>query len=299
MRLVELAVEAGLPAGVINLVHGAKATVDALLAHPRVKAVSFVGSAPVAKHVYQTAAENGKRVQALGGAKNHMVVMPDCDLPATVRALMGAAFGCAGERCLATSVVVAVGDAADSLLRELAKAAGAVKLGASTNPETQMGPLISAVHRERVLSYIELGGREGAQLARDGRGDKPSDGSTGFFLGPTIFDHVKPEMRIAREEIFGPVLSVIRATDLDDAISIVNNSSYGNASSIFTQSGRAGQEFAQKVEAGMVGINVGVPAPSSHFPFTGWKGSFFGDLHAHGKDAIEFYTEKKVISSRW
>lgn len=299
VRLVELFYEAGLPRGVLNLVHGSKEVVDALLSDPRVKAVSFVGSSVVAKYIYQTAASNGKRVQAMGGAKNHLVVMPDSDLKAASKAILGAAFGCAGERCLAASVVVAVGQAADPLLGELVSLADAIKVGSGNRPETQMGPVISASHRERVLHYIELGKGEGAVLARDGRAAKPHDGSTGFYIGPTIFDHVRPEMRIAREEVFGPVLSVVRARDLNEAIEFVNSSEYGNSAAIFTQSGRAGREFASRVDAGMVGVNVGVPAPSAFFPFAGWKGSFYGDAHAHGKDAIEFYTEKKVITSRW
>ncbi|HLE36928.1 MAG TPA: CoA-acylating methylmalonate-semialdehyde dehydrogenase [Candidatus Acidoferrales bacterium] len=299
VRLVELLYEAGLPAGVVNVVHGAKEVADILLADPRVRAVSFVGSAAVAKYIYQTAATNGKRVQALGGAKNHLVVMPDADLKATAKAILGGAFGCAGERCLATSVVVAVGDAAEPLLRALVQAADALKVGAGSDPQTEMGPVLSAAHRERILQYIELGQQEGATLVRDGRAVKPHDGSTGYYVGPTIFDRVRPEMRIAREEIFGPVLAVIRSKDMDEAIATVNRSSYGNAAAIFTQAGWAGREFASRVEAGMVGINVSVPAPSAFFPFAGWKGSFYGDLHAHGKDAIEFYTEKKVVTSRW
>ncbi len=299
VRLIELLNEAGLPAGVVNVVHGAKDVVDLLLTDARVRAISFVGSSAVARYIYQTGAANGKRVQALGGAKNHLVVTPACDLKAATKAILGAAFGCAGERCLATSVVVAVGEAGDRLVRELADAAGALKIGAGNHPATEMGPVISAAHRQRVLQYIEVGEREGAKLVRDGRGVKPEDGSKGYFVGPTIFDAVRPEMRIAREEIFGPVLSVIRARDLDEAIGLVNHSAYGNAAAIFTQSGAEAREFTARVEAGMVGVNVGVPAPSPYFPFAGWKGSFYGDLHAHGKDAIDFYTEKKVVTSRW
>ncbi len=299
VRLVELFHEAGLPAGVLNLVHGAKEVVDVLLDDPRVKAVSFVGSSPVAQYIYQTAAAKGKRVQALGGAKNHLVVMPDSDLKAAAKAILASAFGCAGERCLATSVVVAVGEAGAPLVRELVQAADALKVGAGNHPDTAMGPVISAAHRERILQYIEIGEREGAALVRDGRTVKTHDGSAGYYVGPTIFDRVRPEMRIAQEEIFGPVLAVIQAKDLEEAIAIVNASRYGNATAIFTRSGRAGREFASRIEAGMVGINVSVPAPSPYFPFAGWKGSFYGDLHAHGKDAIEFYTEKKVITSRW
>lgn len=299
VRLVELLYEAGLPKGVVNLVHGAKMAVEVLLRDARVKAISFVGSSAVAKYVYQTATANGKRVQALGGAKNHLVVMPDSDMKATTKAIMGSAFGSAGERCLATSVVIAVGEAREPLLKELVQAADNIKLGSGSHPETDMGPVISAQHRQRIVDYIELGEKEGARLVRDGRGAQSHDGSSGYYVGPTIFDGVRPEMRIAQEEIFGPVLSVIQANDLKEAIDIVNSSAYGNATAIFTRSGRAGREFASRVEAGMVGINVGVPAPTPYFPFAGWKGSFYGDLHAHGRDAIEFYTETKVITSRW
>ena len=299
VRLVELCEKAGLPAGALNLVHGAKDVVEVLLADARVQAVSFVGSTDVAKSIYRNAAAGGKRVQALGGAKNHAVVMPDCDLDQTVKAILASAFGCAGARCLATSVVVAVGDIADPLVSALIEQANSIKVGPGDNSETEMGPVVSGAHRERILRYIQLGQEEKAELARDGRAVNPPDGTAGFFLGPTIFDHVQPEMRIAREEIFGPVLSVIRCKDLDEALAVVNRSEYGNATSIFTRSGGAGREFASRVQVGMVGINVGVPAPSPFFPFTGWKDSFFGDLHAHGKDAIRFYTEVKVITSRW
>ncbi len=299
VRLVELFYQAGLPAGVINLVHGAKEVVDVLLRDPRVKVVSSVGSTAVAKYIYETAASNGKRVQALGGAKNHVVVMPDSDLKAATKAILGAAFGCAGERCLAASVVVTVGDVAEPLVRELVQAAQGITVGPGDQAETKMGPVISAAHRERVLQYVELGQREGARLVCDGRAVKVDGSPEGYYLGPTIFDHVRPEMRIAREEIFGPVLSVVREKDLDGAIEIVNKADYGNAAAIFTESGKVGREFASRVQAGMVGVNVGVPAPVAFFPFVGWKNSFYGDLHAHGKDAIEFYTEKKVITSRW
>jgi malonate-semialdehyde dehydrogenase (acetylating)/methylmalonate-semialdehyde dehydrogenase len=298
VRLLELIYEAGLPAGVLNLVHGTKPVVDQLLTDARVKAVSFVGSSGVAKHVYTTAAANGKRVQALGGAKNHSVVMPDAEMKHTASTIMSSSFGCAGERCVATSVVVAVGDAADPLLAALKKAADEMKVGDGAEQGTVMGPIINSEARKRILSYIELGEKEGAKLARDGRKDVCCD-SAGYFVGPTIFDNVKPSMRIAREEIFGPVLSVVRAKDLDEAVEIVNGSEYGNASSIFTRSGRAAREFSGRVQTGMVGINVGVPAPVAIFPFTGWKGSFFGDLHALGKDGVKFYTETRVVTARW
>jgi malonate-semialdehyde dehydrogenase (acetylating) / methylmalonate-semialdehyde dehydrogenase len=298
VRLVELASEAGLPAGVLNLVHGAKSTVDALLTDPRVKAVSFVGSSNVARYIYQTASNNGKRVQALGGAKNHSVVLPDAEMKSTVAAVMGSGFGCAGERCLATSVVVAVGDAADPLVKELVRAADNLTVGAGCELKTQMGPVITDEAKKRILSYIELGEKEGAKLVRDGRKDAVTKGE-GYFVGPTILDHVDPNSRIAKEEIFGPVLSVIRVKDLKEALVVIDNCEYGNAASIFTRSGGAAREFTQNVSAGMVGINVGVPAPVAFFSFTGWKNSFFGDLHALGKDSVHFYTEQRVVTCRW
>ncbi len=298
VRLVELFYQAGLPAGVLNLVHGAKSTVDAMLTDARVKAVSFVGSSAVARYIYQTAANNGKRVQALGGAKNHSVVLPDADLKSTVAAVMGSGFGCAGERCLATSVVVAVGEAADPLVKELVRAADNLSVGAGCEAKTQMGPVITDEAKKRILSYIELGEKEGATLARDGRKDAVTRGE-GYFVGPTIFDNVNPNSRIAKEEIFGPVLSVVRVKTLKEALEVIGNSEYGNAASIFTRSGGAAREFTQNVNAGMVGINVGVPAPVAFFSFTGWKNSFFGDLHALGKDSVHFYTEQRVVTCRW
>ena len=296
-RTIELLHDAGLPPGVINLVHGGKEAVDALLHHPLVKAVSFVGSTPVAKYIYATAAANGKRVQALGGAKNHLVVMPDADMPKTVEAIIGSAFGAAGERCLAGSVLVTVGDAAAPLLELLVKRTSALAVGDGSQAGVEMGPLVTSDHCRRVEGYVEKGVAEGATPLVDGRQAKKSGG--GFFLGPTIFDHVTPEMTIAREEIFGPVLSVIRVKTLDEAIQLVNRSPFGNATSIFTTSGKAAREYSSRIEVGMVGVNVGVAAPMAFFPFAGWKNSFFGDLHAHGKDAVAFYTEQKVIMSRW
>jgi malonate-semialdehyde dehydrogenase (acetylating)/methylmalonate-semialdehyde dehydrogenase len=284
IRAVELLNEAGLPAGLMHVVHGDKTAVDALLHHPLVRAVSFVGSTPIAKYIYATAAAEGKRVQALGGAKNHMVVMPDADMPKTVEAIIGSAFGAAGERCLANSVLVPVGDAAGPLLDLLVR---------TTQAGFEMGPLITADHAQRVCGYIEKGVAEGAVPLCDGRPRK------GCFVGPTIFDRVTPDMTIAREEIFGPVLSVIRVPSLNDAIELVNRSAFGNATSIFTGSGKAAREYSSRIEAGMVGVNIGVAAPMAFFPFAGWKNSFFGDLHAHGKDAVSFYTEQKVIMSRW
>jgi malonate-semialdehyde dehydrogenase (acetylating)/methylmalonate-semialdehyde dehydrogenase len=271
--------------------------VDALLSHPLVKAVSFVGSTPVAKYIYATAAGAGKRVQALGGAKNHMVVMPDADMRKTVEAIIGSAFGAAGERCLAGSVLVPVGDAAGPLLDLLVARTQAMTVGDGSQTGVEMGPLVTAEHCRRVTGYVEKGVAEGAVPLVDGRQHKPA--GSGYFLGPTIFDHVTPEMTIAREEIFGPVLSVMRVKTLDDAIELVNRSPYGNATAIFTASGKSAREYSSRCEVGMVGVNVGVAAPMAFFPFAGWKHSFFGDLHAHGKDAVAFYTEQKVIMSRW
>lgn len=294
--MTELFQQAGLPPGVLNLIHGDKTAVDALLTHPQVRAASFVGSTPIAKYVYTTAAAEGKRVQALGGAKNHLVVMPDAHLPKTVEAIIGSSFGAAGERCLAGSVLVAVGEVADPLLRLLLERTRNMKVGDGAKEDVEMGPLVTAAHRDRVEGYIEKGVAEGAIPLCDGRGGKQDEG---FFLGPTIFDHVKPGMAIAREEIFGPVLSVIRVKTLDEAIELVNSSAFGNATAIFTQDGKAARAYCSRVDVGMVGVNVGVAAPMAFFPFAGWKNSFFGDLHAHGKDAVAFYTEQKVMMTRW
>ncbi len=296
-RIVDLLSHAGVPPGVMNLVHGDKKAVDALLHHPLVKAVSFVGSTPVAKYIYTTAAAEGKRVQALGGAKNHLVVMADADMPKTVEAIIGSAFGAAGERCLAGSVLVAVGDAAGPLLDLLVKRTKAMVVGDGAKQGVEMGPLVTSDHCQRVRGYIEKGVAEGATALVDGREFKAAN--AGFYLGPTIFDNVSPKMTIAKEEIFGPVLSVIRVKDLDEAIQLVNSSPFGNATSIFTTNGKAARDYAAHIEVGMVGVNVGVAAPMAFFPFTGWKNSFYGDLHAHGKDAVRFYTEQKVIMTRW
>src|SRR5579871_1010169 len=295
-RSIELLHDAGLPPGVLNLIHGGKGAVDALLTHPLVKAVSFVGSTPVAKYIYTTAAAHGKRVQALGGAKNHLIVMADADMPKTVEAIIGSAFGAAGERCLAGSVLVPVGDAAGPLLDLLVKRTKGMTVGDGSKQGVGMGPLVTSEHCRKVESYVEKGVAEGATPLVDGRENRSPDG---FFLGPTIFDHVTPDMTIAKEEIFGPVLSVIRVETLDHAIKLVNSSPFGNATAIFTSSGKAAREYSSRCEVGMVGINVGVAAPMAFFPFAGWKNSFFGDLHAHGKDAVGFYTEQKVIMSRW
>ncbi len=296
VRLAELFLEAGFPAGVLNVVHGAAETVDALLAHPGVSTISFVGSAPVARHVYTTAAAHGKRVQALGGAKNHIVVMPDADPELAVPAILNSAFGNAGERCLAGSVAVAVGQAADTLLDPLRDAASRMVVGPGDQAGVQVGPLIRADHRDRVAAYVAKGVDEGAELVVDGRHEVSR---RGFFLGPTILDRVTSGMAVGREEIFGPVLSVSRAATLDEAIAQANASALGNMATIFTRSGRAGREFRERVEAGMTGINVPVAQPFAFFPFSGWKGSFYGDLHMHGTDGIEFYTRKKVVVTRW
>ena len=295
-RLAEIFLEAGFPEGVLNIVHGARDAVEALLAHPDVRAISFVGSAPVARHVYVTAASDGKRVQALGGAKNHIVVMPDADPEITVPAILNSAFGNAGERCLAGSVAVAVGQAADRLLQPLADAASKMVVGPGDVAGVQVGPLIRAEHRDRVAAYVDKGVAEGAQLLVDGRGEMSRPG---FFLGPTILDRVTPDMSVGHEEIFGPVLSVARAATLEEAIGQANRMALGNMATIFTQSGRAGREFRDRVEAGMTGINVPIAQPFAFFPFSGWKGSFYGDLHVHGMDGIEFFTRKKVVVTRW
>ncbi|MFN7994275.1 MAG: CoA-acylating methylmalonate-semialdehyde dehydrogenase [Bryobacteraceae bacterium] len=297
-RIAELLDDAGLPAGVFNLLHGAKESVDALLAHPLIRAISFVGSSPVAKYVYENAARYGKRVQALGGAKNHLVVMPDANIEKTVEAIMSSAFGAAGERCLAGSVLLAVGSVAEPLLDALLRKVRSLNIGDGAEPATEMGPLVTDDHRRRVLGYIEKGLAEGAEALVDGR-ECAAAKEGGFFVGPTVFDKVTPQMTIAKEEIFGPVLSVIRVKDLDAAIALVNSSAFGNTTSIFTGDGRSAREYASRVEVGMVGVNIGVAAPMAFFPFSGWKNSFYGDLHAHGRDAIAFYTEQKVVMTRW
>ncbi|MGC2635660.1 MAG: CoA-acylating methylmalonate-semialdehyde dehydrogenase [Acidobacteriaceae bacterium] len=296
-RVVELLLEAGLPASVIQLVHGSREVVEALLAHPLIRAISFVGSSPVAKIIYKEAAAHGKRVQALGGAKNHLVVMPDADLPQTVDAILGSAFGAAGQRCLAGSVVVPVGEVAEPLLNLLVEKASALRIGDGLHDGVAVGPLVGEDQKKRVLGYIEKGVAEGADPILDGRSHTADP--AGAFVGPTVLDRVERTATVAREEIFGPVLSVIRADSLDDAIDIVNASDYGNTTTIYTRSGKAAREYQSRVEVGMVGVNMTVSAPMAFFPFAGWKNSFFGDLHAHGKDAVSFYTEQKVLMTRW
>ena len=294
-----LLAEAGLPPGVFNVVHGDKEAVDAILAHPGVSAVSFVGSTPVAEHVYRAGAAAGKRVQALGGAKNHMVVMPDADMDQATDALMGAAFGSAGERCMAVSVAVAVGDAGDSLMERLAPRARSLKVGPGTDDESEMGPLVTARHLERVRGYIDLGVEEGADLVVDGRGFTLQGYENGHFIGPSVFDNVTPDMRIYREEIFGPVLSVVRMPDFDSALGIVNGHEYGNGAAIFTRDGDAARTFGAECRIGMVGVNVPIPVPLAFHSFGGWKRSLFGDLHMHGTEGVSFYTRLKTVTSRW
>ena len=299
MLLFELMQEAGFPDGVVNLVHGAKDTVDAILDHPGIAGVSFVGSSPVAHYVYRRAAEKGKRVQALGGAKNFVLVMPDADLPRAAAVSTESCFGCAGERCLANSVVLAVGDAYPKMKELLVSEAKKITVGDGLESGVTMGPLITRQHREKVLGYIEKGVREGAKLILDGRGFKDERHPEGYFLGPTIFDAVTPNMTIGREEIFGPVLCLMKANDFDEAVGIVQRHELGNATSIFTSSGKWAREYRYRVEPSMLGVNIGVAAPMAFFPFGGAKNSFYGDLKAHGHDSIEFYTDKKVVITRW
>ncbi len=294
--LARLFGEAGFPAGTFNLVHGDVAAVNALLTHPAVDAVSFVGSAPTAKHIYTTAAAHGKRVQALAGAKNHLIVMPDADLEHTVPAVISSAFGQSGERCLAGSVVVAVEPGADRLVARLAEAVQNLTVGPSSSDSTEVGPVIRADHREKVNRWIREGESGGAIVAARGKVPESSDG---FYVAPVLFDRVQPEMAIAQEEIFGPVLCVVRAGSLTEAIATANRSRFGNAAAIFTRDGGAARTFVHDIQAGMLGVNIGVPAPAAYFPFAGWKGSFYGDLHATGRDAVEFYTHKKVVTTRW
>lgn len=296
VRLGELLIEAGLPDGVFNIVHGDKTCVDVLLQHPSVAAISFVGSTAIAKSIYETGTKNGKRVQSAGGAKNHLIIMPDADLEQSVKALAASAYGCAGQRCMAGSVAVAVGKVADPLVDELCNHAGSLNVGPTDGNEgVDVGPLIRREHLDRVSSYLDIATGEGAKVALDGR----MDSSDSFLLGPCVVDQVKPDMRLAREEIFGPVLSVVRADDLESALEIGRACPYGNGASIFTSSGYAAREFKQHFNAGMIGINVGVPAPMAWFPFTGWNDSFFGDLHIQGTESVHFYTRQKMTLTRW
>ncbi len=298
--LGQLLEQAGCPKGVFNIVHGGRESVDTLLTHPKVKAISFVGSTPIAKYIYETGTKHGKRVQANGGAKNYIVVMPDADVGKTVENLVTAAFGCAGERCMAGSTAIAVGAAGDLFLPDLVKAASAIKVGPTDRAnQPDMGPVITAQHRDRVLGLVATGEKEGAKVLADGRNVKIADAPNGFYIGATVIDGVENNMTLAKEEVFGPVLNVMRMDDLDAAIAQASTSSFGNGAAIFTNNGRAAREFTMRVKAGMVGVNVGVPATMAMFPFTGWDDSFYGDLHIQGKESIQFYTQQKVVSSRW
>ena len=299
MKLAELLHEAGLPEGVFNVVNGDKEVVDAILTNQNIKSVSFVGSTPIAKYIYENAAKNEKRVQALGGAKNHLVVMPDCDLDGAVNGLMGAAYGSAGERCMAQSVAVAVGDVGDELVSRLSKKAEALKIGPGMDKSSEMGPLVTKEHLEKVKGYVDLGVKEGAKLVLDGRNLKLQGYENGFYIGGCLFDHVTTDMRIYKEEIFGPVLSVVRVKTFEEATKMINEHEYGNGVSIYTRDGDAGRTFASKIQVGMVGINVPIPVPMAFHSFGGWKRSLFGDSGTHGMEGVKFYTKLKTITSRW
>jgi len=300
VEVAQLLAEAGLPAGVFNVVHGDKAAVDALLDHPQVQAISFVGSTPIAQYVYTRGTAAGKRVQALGGAKNHMVVMPDADLDQAADALMGAAYGSAGERCMAISVAVPVGErTAEALIERLVPRVRGLKVGPGTDPEAEMGPLVTGAHRDKVAAYIDQGVAEGAELVVDGRGLRLQGYENGFFLGGSLFDQVTPDMRIYKEEIFGPVLSVVRADSFDTALDLVNKHEFGNGTAIFTRDGDTARTFLSQVQAGMVGVNVPIPVPMAFHSFGGWKHSLFGDHHIHGPEGVRFYTRLKTGTIRW
>jgi malonate-semialdehyde dehydrogenase (acetylating)/methylmalonate-semialdehyde dehydrogenase len=300
MRLAELLIEAGLPPGVLNVVNGDKEAVDTLLTHPQVKAIGFVGSSAIAEYVYATGCAAGKRVQCFGGAKNHMIVMPDADMDQAVDALIGAGYGSAGERCMAVSVAVPVGKkTADVLVERLIPRVESLRIGPSTDPQADFGPLVSRAHRERVASYIDFGVKEGASLKVDGRGFRMQGYENGFFMGGSLFDEVTPDMRIYREEIFGPVLSVVRAKDYEEAVRLPSEHDYGNGVAIFTRDGDTARNFTSRVEVGMVGVNFAIPVPLAYHTFGGWKRSGFGDLNQHGPDSIRFYTRTKTVTARW
>jgi malonate-semialdehyde dehydrogenase (acetylating)/methylmalonate-semialdehyde dehydrogenase len=299
LMMARLLQEAGLPDGVFNVVNGDKEAVDALLAHPQVAAVSFVGSTPIARYVHETASRHGKRVQALGGAKNHMVVMPDADLDQAVDALIGAAYGSAGERCMAVSVAVAVGDVADRLVERLADRVPKIKMAPGMDESAEMGPLVTAAHLQKVRGYVDTGIAEGARLVVDGRAQTVPGGEQGFFMGGSLFDGVKPGMRIYNEEIFGPVLSIVRAASFEEALELVNAHEFGNGCAIFTRDGDAAREFATRVQVGMVGINIPIPVPMAFHSFGGWKASLFGEHHMHGPEGVRFYTRQKAVTQRW
>jgi malonate-semialdehyde dehydrogenase (acetylating)/methylmalonate-semialdehyde dehydrogenase len=300
VRLAELFMEAGAPAGVLNVVHGDKTAVDALLHHPTIKAVSFVGSSDIAQYVYSTGTANGKRVQAMGGAKNHGIILPDADLDQAVKDLVGAAYGSAGERCMALPVVVPVGKkTADDLRERLLEEIQTLQIGVSSDVNAHYGPVVSSAHRDKIASYIQMGVDEGAELVVDGRGFALQGFEKGFFIGPSLFDQVKPSMRSYQEEIFGPVLQILRAESFEEALSYPSDHQYGNGVAIFTRNGRAAREFAARVEVGMVGINVPIPVPVAYHTFGGWKRSAFGDTNQHGVEGVKFYTKVKTITARW
>ena len=299
MMLAEMLAEAGLPSGVFNVVHGDREAVDALLTHPRVNAVSFVGSTPVARHVYETATSHGKRAQALGGAKNHAVVLPDADLDYAADQIVAGAYGSSGQRCMAVSAVVAVGEAGDALVEKLSERLERLVVGPGDVPDSQVGPLVSAAARDRVRGLVDAGVDEGADLVRDGRDVAVEGHENGFFIGPCLFDRVEPDMRIYKTEIFGPVLVVLRRQTLDDSIELINANPWGNGAAIFTRNGGAARAFQLRTSAGMIGINVPIPVPMSYYSFGGWKASLFGDIHIHGPEGLRFYTRGKVVSSRW
>ena len=296
--IAELLREAGLPDGVFNVVHGDKVAVDAILGHPTIKAVSFVGSTPIAKYIYETGTKNGKRVQALGGAKNHMVVLPDADIDMAADAAVSAAYGSSGERCMAISVVVAVGDSAEPLVDAIKSRLPKITVGPGSDEAAQMGPLVTREHRDKVASYLDRGREQGATVVVDGR-EHDSYRSAGFFLGPSLIDNVTPDMDSYCNEIFGPVLEIVRVPTYTDAVSLVNDNPYGNGTAIFTRDGGAARQFQFEVEAGMVGINVPIPVPVAYYSFGGWKNSLFGDIHMYGPEGIQFYTRAKVVTSRW
>jgi malonate-semialdehyde dehydrogenase (acetylating)/methylmalonate-semialdehyde dehydrogenase len=295
----QLFADAGLPPGVFNVVHGDKVAVDRLLEHPKIAAISFVGSTPIAKYIYETGTRHGKRVQALGGAKNHMIVLPDADMELAADAAVSAGYGSAGERCMAISVVVAVGNAADKLVPLMQERIAKLRVGDGLEKGSEMGPLINKAHRDKVTGYVDAGVAEGAKLVSDGRTLQVSGRAGGFFLGPCLFDNVTPEMSIYKDEIFGPVLSTTRVATYDEAIKLVNSNPYANGVAIFTNDGGAARKFQHEVEVGMVGINVPIPVPMAYYSFGGWKASLFGDLHIYGRDGVHFYTRTKAVTSRW
>jgi malonate-semialdehyde dehydrogenase (acetylating) / methylmalonate-semialdehyde dehydrogenase len=300
MMIAELLKDAGLPDGVLNIIHGGKDAVDAILTHPLIKAVSFVGSTAIAKYIYEVGCKHGKKIQSAGGAKNHVLIMPDADMTHTVQAIIASAYGCAGERCMATAIAIPVGEAAEELVPRLVEAAGKMTVGRTDGDACpDMGPVISAEHLKRIHSLVDRGVKEGAELALDGRNVKVPDAPNGYYMAPTIVDKTRPEMTVIREEIFGPVLSVLRVKTFEEALKLGQECPYGNGAVIYTNSGKCAREFKRRFNAGMIGINVGVPAPMSWFPFTGWNNSFFGDQHIQGREGLTFYTKQKMTMTRW